>query len=147
MMAFRSHPYSDRKLKFPSDNSLFEADSSQCLFYRYWEKKGTMPMKLLKILSNFLFFLCKKVVLGFLCSELEEIISSFLDAFDQSVGNDQSSSSSSRKPRLDLNSTTAAENSYFFRRASRVEELERKMERIPRRDQERNRGGKKEFGF
>jgi len=49
-----------------------------------------------------------------------------LEAFYQSVGNDGTSSSSSRKPGLDLNSTTAAENSYFLEELSRVEELERK---------------------
>ena len=49
-----------------------------------------------------------------------------MEAFYQSVGNDGTSSSSSRKPGLDLNSTTAAENSYFLEELSRVEELERK---------------------
>ena len=87
--------------------------------------KPNMPM--LPIFS-FILFLCKKVVLGFLCPELEEIISSFLETFYHSVGNDGTSSSSSRKPSLDLNSSTAAENSYFLEELTRVEELSRKID-------------------
>lgn len=65
-----------------------------------------MPMR--KIFA-FILFLCKKVVLG------PRIGRDFLlEAFYHSVGNDGTSSSSSRNPSLDLNSSTAAENSFFF---------------------------------
>ena len=83
---------------------------------------------IMRTIYSFILFLCKKVVLGFLCPELEEIISSFLEAFSHSVGNDGTSSSSSRKPSLDLNSSTAAENSYFLEELTRVEELSRKID-------------------
>ena len=55
-----------------------------------------MPMR---TIYSFILFLCKKVVLGFLCPELEEIISSFLETLSPCAGEDSGEGASTSFPK------------------------------------------------